>query len=170
MELHHDPHTKTQIKQVLYEHLYDPVQREYKQRMDKLIRKNCQIIGSAYESFNFRGETYAVDNSPLPRKANKLHPTLQDAFLHLLGEIKTLNEYELPQVLGFINRVLNSSNNLQDYLRLFPAAIHTPLLKVINPCPCRIDQLEAERVAKFQLDQALPISLLKQRLVLNLIS
>ena len=170
MELHHDPHTKSQIKEVLCSHLYDPVHLEYKQKMDRMIRKNCQLINSAYESFNFRGVTYAVTNAALPKKANRLHPSLQEPFLHLLNEIKTLNEYEVPQVLGLINRVLNSSNNPQDYLKYFPTAIHAPLLKIIGTCPCRIDVLEAERVAKFQQEQAVPISLLKQRLVLNLIS
>lgn len=170
MQPHHDPHTKSLIKEVLYKHLYDPVHLEYKQKMDRMIRKNCQIIGSSYESFNFRGVTYAVTNAALPRKANRLDPSLQEPFLLLLNEIKVLNEYEVPQVLGLINRILNSSNNLQDYLKLFPPSIHAPLKKIVLTCPCRLDELEAERVAKFHQEQAVPISLLKQRLVLNLIN
>jgi hypothetical protein len=170
MQLHHDAHTKSQIKEVLYKYLYDPVNLEYKRKLDQVIRRNCNLIGSAYESFSFKGVTYATANSPLPKKANRLHKDLQEPFKVLLEEIRILNEYEVPQVLGLITRILNSSNNLQDYMKLFPPSIHAPLLQTIRTCPCRLDELEAEKVAKFHSDQAVPLGLLKKRLVLNLIS
>ena len=39
-QLNHDPRTKQQIKDILYQHQYGPVQGQFKKRLDEIITKN----------------------------------------------------------------------------------------------------------------------------------
>ena len=86
-----------------------------------------------------------------------------------LKDLNTLNTHEIPYVLGFINQVLNASNDLPDYLRVLPASIHQPIQDMINSCGCRTTQLTEETVAHLQQSNQRSIELLKQRLMLNLL-
>jgi len=170
MRLQHDPRTKQQIKDTLYEYMYGPALRHYKQRINKIILANCRLINSAYESFNYKGTLYVTDAKlALPRKANRLHPSLVPEMEAYLAEIKRLNDVELPYVLGYITRVLNSSNHLQDYLKLFPDSLHPPIKQIINSCPCRSTGMPDAEVRDWQETHQELIDLIKQRLVLNLI-
>jgi hypothetical protein len=65
--------------------------------------------------------------------------------------------------------VLNSSNDLPDYLRLLPSIIHQPIQDVINTCGCRTTHLTPEVVQAIQAKNEQSIELIKKRLVLNLI-
>jgi hypothetical protein len=84
-------------------------------------------------------------------------------------ETKQLNNHELPYVLGFINQVLNSSNNLQDYLKLLPDSVHSPIQKLINSCPCRVVDLTPDEIKHLKEKNYESIELIKQRMLSNLI-
>lgn len=170
MELQHDPRTKQQLKDILYNYLYEPVRKHYETVLNGIILQNCKLINSAYESFSYKGQLYVTDPMlKLPRKANRLAPALVPEMDKYLAEVKELNDKEVPFVLGFINQVLNSSNDLPDYLRVFPEAIHKPIQEVIATCGCRTTKLSAEEVQAMQLKNQASIELIKKRLVLNLL-
>lgn len=168
-QLLYDPRTKQQIKEALYGFLYDPVQNQFKTRLDTLIIRNTLLGGHRHKSFNYRGIDYSCDTDPLPRKRNQLLAQLHTEMNGYLEDMKELNEQELPFVLGYINQVLNSSNNLQDYLRLLPDSVHYPIEQFIANCPCRTQALSDEKVAQLHEKNAASINLMKQRQVLNLI-
>lgn len=167
--LQHDPRTKQQIKDALYEYLYAPIQKRFKDRLDQLIVKNAVLCGYSHKSFMYRNILYNCDTSPLPKKMNRLAPALQPDMNEYLRDLKELNEKELPYVLGYINQVLNSSNDLCDYLRLLPASVHSPVEALIATCPCRGKKLPEEAVQLLQKKNQAPIDLMKQRMVTNLI-
>ena len=170
MELHHDPRTKQQLKTLLYEFMYTPVIERYKKRLSAIILKNCTLISSPYECFNYKGEVYVVGEAvTIPKKMPRLSPQLFDDMNKYLADLKALNTQEIPYVLGYINQVLNSSNDLPDYLRLLPSIIHAPIQKVIETCGCRTTHLTPEVVQAIQAKNQQSIELIKQRLVLNLI-
>jgi len=100
---------------------------------------------------------------------NRLHPQLHPVMNEYLKETKQLNEKELPYVLGFITQVLNSSNELHDYLRLLPQSVHHPVQSLIDTCPCRAKKLSDETVDLLQQKNQIPIRLIKQRMVNNLL-
>ena len=167
--LQHDPRTKLQIKELLYAFLYEPVQNQFKKRLITLVQRNTAITGVSHQSFTYRGNLYTIDTSPVPRKLTRLVPQLHPDMDAYLADLKQLNDREMPYVLGFINQVLNSSNDPHDYLRLLPASVHPPIQKLIDSCPCRTKHLSDEQVKEMQAKNQQSINLVKQRMVTNLL-
>jgi len=168
-DLQHDPRTKQMIKDMLYSYMYEPVLKQFKHRLDTLITQNSVMVGATHNSLTYKGVFYSVDQSAPPRKLNRLDPRLKQQMDEYLEDLKQLNNHELPYVLGFINQVLNSSNSVKDYLDVLPTAIHQPLLKLVETCPCRHCNLTPEKVSEIQDMNKTAIQLLKQRIVTNLI-
>lgn len=165
---HHDPRTKRMIKDVLYELLYTPIQKQFKQRLDQLIVKNAVLGGYSHKSFMYKNVLYNCDTNAMPRKMNRLVIQLQPAMNEYLKELKQLNEDEL-HVLGYITQVLNSSNELHDYLRLLPPSVHPAIQGLINTCSCRGKRLPDETVALLQEKNLEYVQLMKNRMVTNLL-
>ena len=169
MEVQHDPRTKQQIKDLLYSYLYDPVERKYRQKLKSLIQRNSLVLNKLEECFSYRGNIYSLELSRIPRKVVRLVPALHPEMNQYLADLKHLNEKEMPYVMGFITQVLNSSNDLQDYLLVLPESIHRPIEKLISSCDYRTTQLSPETVEQLTARNAESIALMKQRLVLNLL-
>lgn len=167
--LQHDPRTKQQIKDMLYAFLYEPVQRQFKNRLNNLIQRNTLISGSGHQSFTYKGNLYTCDVAPPPRKLNRLNPQLVPGMDAYLIDLKQLNDKEVPYVVGFINQVLNASNDLHDYLRVLPQSLHPPIQKLIESCPCRTKRLTDAQVQEMQAKNQHYIDLVKQRMVINLL-
>lgn len=167
--LQHDPRTKKQIKDLLYAFLYVPVDAHFKQRLHTLIARNTAILGASHNSFIYKGIIYSHDPDRLPRRMNRLSPKLIVDMDDYLADVKHLNETEIPFVMGFINQVLNSSNDPHDYLRLLPPSVHSPIEKLIASCPCRNKHLTDDMVQDIQTKNHQSIALMKQRMVNNLL-
>ena len=168
-QLNHDPRTKQQIKDILYQHLYGPVQGQFKKRLDEIITKNSLALSSTNLSFVYKGETYACVGEKLPRKMNRLSPKFQPYMDEYLQELKEINDREIPYVLGFINQVLNSSNDLHDYLRLLPSSVHQPIQALIDSCTCRTKRITQTTVDELLVRNSSSIEMMKRRMVTNLI-
>ena len=168
-QLQHDPRTKQLIKDTLYEFLYRPIENQFKNRLEVLIVRNTLLGGYSHKSFNYKGVLYSSDNGAPPRKSNRLMLQLKPAMDGYLFDLKQLNEKELPFVIGFINQVLNASNDLQDYLHIFPESIHQPLEKLIATCPCQAKQLSDEKIVELREKNQASINMMKARMVTNLL-
>lgn len=169
LRLQHDPRTKQQIKDAIYNFLYEPVLNELKNRLESLILKNCILLGNPNHSFSYRGVSYDCTGGVLPRKRNRLLPQLYSLMDDYLKDLHQLNQYELPFVLGYITHVMNSSNELHDYFKLLPTAVHQPVAQLISTCPCRASKLSASAIQELQSNNKVPISLIRNRLVTNLL-
>lgn len=167
--LQHDPRTKQQIKDMLYAFLYGPIQKQFKKQLDAIIIKNAVLSQASHASFTYKGIVYSCDPGPPPRKMTRLVPQLQPLMEDYLKELRQLNSQELPYVLGFITQVLNASNNLHDYLKVFPEAIHQPIDAYIASCPCRTKHLTDFDVDCMQKKNAATIVMIKQRMTTNLL-
>lgn len=167
--LQHDPRTKQQIKDALYSYLYGPVLKDFQRKLEQLITKNSVLHGNAEMSFMYKSEIYCTVNAVIPRKINRLHKSLHSFMDEYLEEIRQLNNYELPYVLGFIGQILNSSNDLSDYLLVLPSSVHQPVEKLIASCPCRTKKLTQEDILNLQSKNQVPIALMKKRMVTNLL-
>lgn len=165
----HDPRVKQQIKEAIYQYIYGPIMLQFDKRLDDIIRKNT-LICRGDSAFSYKGEVHTAPLTVPPRKPNKLDGSLITEMDDYLKDRWNLNNYELPFVLSFINQVLNASNHLQDYLRVFPPAIHHPIEELVLACPCREPKLTKESILILQNKNAIPINLLKQRMVTNLIT
>ena len=168
-QLQHDPRIKQQIKEALYAFLYTPIEKQFEKRLSELIVKNTLLCGYSHKSFMYKNTLYNIDTNALPRKMNRLHINLQGPMNDYLKDLKTLNETEVPYVLGYINQVLNSSNDLCDYLRLLPEAVHGPIQHLIAPRPCKSQELPEEMVSVLQDKNTTSINMMKKRMVTNLL-
>lgn len=171
MDLEHNPRTKIQVRELLYDTLYRPVQARFTARLNKIIDLNCNIQKSSHPSFTYRGHTYTKEgiNTPPPRRLAVLADTLKAEMDDYLTETTYLNSHELPFVVGYINQVLNISEDFPDYLKLLPEAIHRPLIELMATCPCKTSQLTQEAIDAMKETNRVSISLMKQRIVLNMI-
>lgn len=168
MDLQHDSRAKQQIKDMLYGYLYEPVEFKFNQRLKSLIDRNDILLNKQAECFSYKATLYAADGR-LMRGAPRLAPELHAEMEEYLKDLRELNRVEIPFVLGFINQVLNSSNDLQDYLKILPESIHKPIQELIDSCGCRTTHLSPESVEEIKARNVQSIELMKQRLVLNLL-
>lgn len=167
--IQHDPRTKKQIKDILYAYLYSPVLKQFSERLNIIIVKNSLMRGVQHQSFSYKGEFYSCDVTAPPRKLTRLDPRLHSDMDAYLKDIEKLNRHELPYVLGYLNQVLNASNSLTDYLSVFPASIHRPIENLIASCPCRACTFTKETQDELINNNKLAITMLKERLMANLI-
>lgn len=138
--LFHDSLTKQRVKDALYSHLYQSVRLQFDKRLEAIIIQNARTLSNSNLSFIYQGEVYVCEGERLPRRLNPLVPTLHPAMNEYLQDLKEINQ-EVSSVLGFVDQMLNASNNLQDYLRVLPTAVHEPIQRLIDACPCRTNKL-----------------------------
>lgn len=167
--IQYDPRTKQQIKDQLYQHLYSPIEKYSKAKINSLILRNSSLMGNSKTAFMYKGAIYSITDHSSYRNANRLHKSLYSDMDEYLKEVTELNTNELPYVIGLITSVLNTSNSLQDYLNLLPSSVHTPIASFIEKCPCKHCQLPPEEVQKFVTSNHKAITLMKKRMLLNLL-
>lgn len=168
-QLQHDPRTKQHLKDALHEFLYTPVQNQFEKRLEAITIRNAVLSGYGHKSFTYKGKHYNCDEFPPPRSWNRLLPQLRPLMDEYLTEIEHLHQYEVPFVLGYINKVLNASNALGDYLRLLPDCTHRPLEKMISSSSWKATKLDEDTVISIREQNAVSINLIKQRMVTNLL-
>lgn len=167
--IQHDPRTKQQIKDMLYQFLYAPVQQQYQKQLHEIIVRNTLALKSKHKSFMYKGAMYSMESTPPPGKMNRLIPQLVSDMENYLVEVTRLNTQEVPYVMGYITQVLNASNNFQDYLKAFPSVLHPPIERMIASWPCRNQKLTEDDIQSLKEKNKRSIDLLKQRVVTNLI-
>lgn len=168
-QLQYDPRTKQQLKDALYDFLYTPVQNQFKLRLDTIIIRNTLLAGNGHKSFHYKGVHYSCDNEPNPRAWYRLLPQLRPQMDEYLRDLKELHEREMPFVVGYINKVLNASNEFGDYLQLLPESTHHPIEKLIATCHCHGQKLSPEQVQELRQQHQNCIDMMKARMVTNLL-
>ena len=166
--LQYDPRAKQQIVNAIYAYLYEPVSLAFQKRLDALIIKNSLTLGVNSKSVVYKGEYYTMSGSGIST-ASRLAPVLKQEMDEYLKDVAQVNEGEMPFVMGFIRQVLNSSNDMNDYLRVLPRSVHHPVEKLILSCPCRSKSLTEATVSTLLTSNEVPINLMKRRMVLNLL-
>lgn len=168
-QLQHDPRTKKQLKDAIWSFLYDPLYKQFELRLNAIVVKNCVLTNSSDPAFVYKGEFYSESGSTISKTFNRLAKPLIPIMEEYLKDNRQLNNYELPYVVGYLNQVLNSSNNIPDYLQLLPQSVHRPVEQLIASCPCESVKLTPESISEFQRKNKVSIDLMKQRMVTNLL-
>jgi len=170
-ELTYDPRTKQLIKDKIYAHLYEPTKRQFNNRLKSVVQQNSTLNQNAQVCFRYKGEIYydQEHKPPFPQPINQLHPSLHSIMDEYLQDLDKLNSEELPYVLSYITQVLNSSDHLPDYFKLFPTSVHSVIQELIDNCVCRADAITPEKANAIKSKNTVPIELMKQRMVLNLL-
>jgi len=168
-QLSYDPLSKKLIKDTLYQFLYAPVESNFRKRLDALIRQNSKLLGNTQEYLDFQGEIYQTSQAtvPEPRQINRCHKDIRPLMKEYVEDLKKMNQQEVPYVVGYINKVLNSSESLVDYFQLLPESVHAPLKKL--SCPCTENQLKPDQINRIQQNNQPALAMMKMRLVENLL-
>lgn len=164
-----DPKTKTKIKIAIYEQLYDPVADTFMERLKSIIFRNTAEGKFTHPSFRYKGEIYKWGDETPPLKSNPLLPQFIPEMDSYLKDVRDINEKEISYVLGYVNQVLNSSNSLQDYLRLLPDSLHNTIRNMADSSLLNKCNLSEESVQTIQHNNHDAIMMMKHRMALNLI-
>ena len=169
-QIQHDPRTKQQIVDALYEFLYAPISKEFQRRLDALVVRNSLLLGVGNKAMLYKGEFYAMSGQSISMmSAVRMSPLLKADMDSYLKDVAEINEGEMPYVMGFIRQVLNSSNSLQDYLRVLPSSVHQPVQRLALTCPCKKNALPESSISTLLAHNSQSIDLMKRRMVLNLL-
>ena len=168
MDVQSDPRTKQMIKDMLYSHIYDPVEYRLHEKLKLIMGKNRLLNHHDMDYFSYKAKVYSLDGT-LIRSAPKLDPSLYGEMQEYLKELNELNRVEIPYVLNFINQALNASNDLRDYLKILPECLHKPIQELIDAHECSTERLTAEEVEAFKERNAHSILMVRKRLLLNVV-
>jgi hypothetical protein len=168
MDVQNDPRTKQMIKDMLYSHIYDPVEYRLHEKLKLIMGKNRLLNHHDMDYFSYKAQVYSLDNTTI-RSAPKLDSSLHAEMQEYLKELNELNRVEIPYVLNFINQALNSSNDLRDYLKLLPECLHKPIQELIDAYECQSERLSQAEVDAFKERNAHSILMVKKRLLLNVV-
>mgnify|MGYP006423515579 CR=1 FL=1 len=170
MSLSHDPRCKQVIKEEILSFIYEPVKKNYINRLIKIIARNDDIHKTNQGCFRYRGEIYKREKDiVLPRKINSLHDSLKGEMDQYIADLEHLNSHEFPYVSNFVNQMLNATNSFQDYYAILPESMHQPLINLAKTCPCVVHHLDHNSIQNIRIQNTHSIELLKERLVKNLL-
>lgn len=168
-QLRHESACKLHIKNALYAYLYEPLHKASQHKLEEIIIRNTVLIKGTHRSFVYKGVYYTCEATPGPRKANRLDPRMKGEMDKYLKDLEAVNDLEIPYVVNYINRVLNSSDDLQDYFHLLPDGLHPIVQKFISSCPCRHGHLSETEVEQITKENTKSLELMKIRMTTNLL-
>ena len=155
------------IRARINDSLYLPVAQDLKKQLKAIAEQNCRLLGVSHLSFSYKGVVFYTEHTLPPRYSPRLHSSLYGAMSEYLHESGQINAYEKPIVLGGINHLLNSTNNIEDVLVVLPSSLHSDLeVCSRDTTKARLNQKKLEKL-KETLKPA--ITLMKERMALNLL-
>lgn len=125
-----DPRMKARIMNAMLNMLYArPLNRLAETRL-RLVQRNDFAHGNGISGFCFKGEYYR-DNRNVRRtiQVNRLMPELHAEMLEYLTEVSEEIPSEEIRTKGYIQKMLNASDNPADFMRLFPECLLPPVEK-----------------------------------------
>lgn len=160
---------KMHLKQSIESHLYGAFDGQIKERLVAIIERQNVLSLHAAESFTYKGIRYIKDGYRVhPTQIRRLVPELQGEMDTWLADVAAVDDYERPLVMGYIQTVLNTAKNHEDYLKLLPTALTKDLYAALDEVSeiGRVSLNEAEGLVTQHADA---YRLLKIRLMINLL-
>lgn len=163
-----NPYLKQDVLAMISEHVYSAAHRRMNKRLEEIITKNTSMIGSGDMVLSYKGEYYSCQGvRRTEKKTNRILPILRPYMDEWINDNNALHD-EIGLVETYLATVLNASNNVSDYFRLLPDCVH-PALQPYAQQPNVQPPLSDEQVQAIQAKNQKAMSMIKQRLLLNLI-
>ena len=163
-----NPYLKQDVLAMISEHVYSAAHQRMNKRLEEIITKNASMIGSGDMVLSYRGEYYSCQGfRRTEKKTNRILPILRSYMDEWINDNNALHD-EIGLVETYLATVLNASNNVSDYFRLLPDCVH-PALQPYAQQPNVQPSLSDEQVQAIQAKNQKAMSMIKQRLLLNLI-
>lgn len=147
--------------------LYGKLDIERHVGLQSLITRNCVAIGGVDLCFKHRGHIYRYDANEVPSTMPELHPMLVAEVDAHLAKFHDIMEIEKPIVRGYLNAVLNASDNPIFYYEAVPVKLHEYLDR-FHAAFCFVKEPPSpEKMEAFFKKHASPRNLMKQRLLID---
>lgn len=165
-----DPRLKQTIKKEIQSYLYKPIWKYYDNWLNKIIARNCDANKTNNRHFRYRGQIYKTDNRILvPMKIDLLHESLRKEMDQYISELNYLDKHEIAYVNNFINQMLNATESFRDYYQILPESLHQSLANLTHIHCYQTRYLSDDSIAHLISSNEHSISLIKERLVKNLL-
>lgn len=168
-DTNYGPRTKDMVKNALMIFLYEPALQHYKKKLHAISSKNMLLTHADHNSFRYKGTLYNCENTPAPRQWNMLSKLLYPAMEEYLQEWDAICLTEIPQLDGFIVRVMNRTHNHADWLRIFPEGVRYCLQNFSISYATPPVAMSDEDVQVFKQEHSVPLTMMRERLVMNLL-
>jgi len=170
-----NPHAKQLIRNDILSHLYEVPFEKSVEELKALIIRNTLIGQHLHKSFTYKDSLYSCVTAPPPRVKNRLLPAIRPDMEIYLDNRDALIE-EKNAVSGFLTRMLNATETLEDYLAVLPETLHERLGKTIEslytswpPFRDSPKRFSNDELMLFKQNNQTYSDLMKNRMVVNLI-
>lgn len=162
---------KVELRIDILDFLYSSSIAAHNKLLNNILDRNKTLMNTESNSILFNGTTYSLSNHENTRgmKPTRLHSDLQEEMLKLIKEINYINEYEYPYIQGFITSVLNESDSIVDYKRIFPEEFDIPIDTYAVFNGIKDSTLTDEEVEKIKIKNKNALNVLKQKKARELI-
>lgn len=161
------PKLKHDIKIALMAGLFTKETQRLQAQLEDICARQRRLTPSAM-CFSYKGlVTQLYSNGGILNRVI-LAPALRPSMDAWIKENKLLQEHEIAVVSGFITRLLNKVHNPIDCLRILPESLH-PLIKGMV-FDLKAVSFTEEQVQEFIQTNQTYIDMIKQRMVMNLIT
>jgi hypothetical protein len=161
---------KLRVKQAIEHHLYGVFDDKLKTRLHDIIDQNNALTQNAAESFMYKGIRYVKDGWKVhPSRIKRLHPQLDPFMDQWLLDLASINDYERPVVMGYVQNVLNSAKQASEYLVLFPTALCEPFKEQLGLLCEDYNHVSIDQAESLVPTHEAAYTLLKTRLMMNML-
>lgn len=161
---------KALIKTEIERFLYGKADARHTRLLTELINENDLAINTIYHlCFRYKSKVYDLVPGALRRVIPKLQPEFHERMDKLIADIDLIERSERPLAMGFVQKVLNTSDRPEDYLVLFPTSLHPAIATLLEQLPSAGSPLSMDQSAELAKANAKGLDMLKMRLVMNML-
>lgn len=165
----HNPRLKSQMKKLILAILYEPYELGRRKVLNEIIQRNCVLQKISLDMFTYKGSYFSYSPIPTRLPKPKLHPDLHVKMDAWLAEEQSMSLIERPYIDGYVTSVLNSSNEVGDWLRLLPDSIQGSIRTLLLGNVTYPTDLPDEEIIRILEVNSLSIQLMKERMARNLL-
>ena len=150
--------------------LYDPALAKIRPDTENIIKRHIQLVQCREAGFWYKGKSYYLPEAypnPLGQRI-QLHPALREAMDNIHVEHKRLQD-EAIKIRDLINHVLHDTIARDDLFVIFPECLHHHMRILQVPEITYDSTLPAEYIVYFQEQFKPHLTLIQERMVLNLL-
>lgn len=146
-------------------YIYRAANHKLTKTLDTIIKHNSLITGSNCMAFNYKGELYWTITNRVYGKAPYLDKSLYDSTDKYINESLEISN-EVTMVNGFFTKILLMAKTKEDVVALLPECLRSVLGSHINSSKT----FSNEYVQEFLTSHEQSVQLIKERLVLNMVT
>lgn len=168
------PNIRPAIRDEVLHFLYTKDAESAATTLSDILQENCTLTNTTTLALTFHGKVYQPSHAPKRLIAPPIHPSLNDRMLAYVKDRTLIEREEKLIIKNLLTAILNTSDCVDDWLKLLPPAVHSPveLQRLYYPA---ISPPESEPILTFDMIEAFErkqerfLNMLKGRLALNLI-